>query len=111
MTKKLECAGEQLTRRHLLTKGIWCAGAAAALGVAATSTPAAAWPQPGEKWSEWAERNVVKKSTQADAGYQPTHSGRQSCATCRNFIGTNRCAVVEGVCNPDGLCRMHYGKA
>jgi hypothetical protein len=110
MSKHLQVSAAPITRRRLLGRGLLCAGAAAAAGIAATAAPAAAasGPAPGEKWSAWAERNVVRKSTQADAGYQPTHSGIECCSNCRNFIAPNRCAIVEGVCNADGLCQMHY---
>lgn len=107
MTRKIDPARPLLSRRHLLTRAVGCIGAAATAGVA-MATPAAAWPAPGEKWSDWAQRNVIKKSTQQEAEYQPTHFGLASCANCRNFIGPDQCAIVEGRCNPDGHCSMHY---
>jgi hypothetical protein len=107
MNDKLELQHQQITRRHLLRTTIGCAGAVAAVGLAGT-TPAAAEPATGEKWSVRAQRIVVKKSSREDAGFEATHAGRDCCSNCRNFIGPDRCAIVDVVCNENGLCHLHH---
>lgn len=107
MTSEIKTGDSAPSRRRLLQGGA-CAGAAVLLGIAAA--PAAAFgPDPGQSWADWANANTPKKSTQSDAAYHVTGLGRQRCANCRNFMPPHGCAVVQGACGPDGVCKLYYG--
>jgi hypothetical protein len=108
MTSDIKTGDSVPSRRVLLQGGVW-AGAAVLAGLA--SGPAAAFgPAPGQNWAEWANANTPKKSTQTDADYRVAGLGGRRCATCRNFMPPHGCAVVQGACGPDGVCKLYYGE-
>ncbi|KIZ36316.1 MULTISPECIES: hypothetical protein [Rhodopseudomonas] len=88
-------SNDALSRRRLLRRGAYAAGAAALFGVAATAV----------------EAQVAKKASQRDAGYQTSPSGGKSCATCRQFKPPSSCITVEGSISPSGYCRLYAKKA
>lgn len=48
-----------------------------------------------------------QKVSKAQAGYQPSPKGSQSCANCANFIPPNGCKVVEGTVAANGWSRLY----
>ncbi len=86
-----------LSRRHLLQRGAYAAGAAI---LAVTATRASAEPDTAP---------IPKKSSQTQAGYQHVTDSRK-CGNCRHLQGAESCRVVEGKIGSDGVCRLYYGK-
>jgi hypothetical protein len=51
-----------------------------------------------------------QKISQADAKYQTTPKGDQSCDGCANFQPPNACKFVEGDISPNGWCQLFGAK-
>ena len=47
------------------------------------------------------------KLSKAQAQYQDTPKGIQSCATCTLFVAPHGCKVVDGEVSPDGWCKAY----
>jgi len=83
--------GEVISRRVVL------AGAALALGVAATGTIAT-------------QAAAQQKVSQADAKYQDQPKGQQRCDGCVQFQPPNACKIVQGEISPSGWCQLFAAK-
>ena len=82
---------QRISRRVALAGTALAFGAAAA-GVAVTRAAA------------------QQKISQADAKYQSTPKGQQSCAVCVNFQPPNACKFVQGTISPSGWCQLFAPK-
>jgi len=83
--------GEVISRRVVL------AGAALALGVAATGTITT-------------QAAAQQKVSQADAKYQDQPKGQQRCDGCVQFQPPNACKIVQGEISPSGWCQLFAAK-
>ena len=50
------------------------------------------------------------KISQADAKYQDSPKGQQTCATCANFQAPNACKFVQGTISQNGWCQLFAPK-
>ncbi len=84
-----------VSRRQML-RGTAIATGAATLAAATLSAPGA---------------RAQTKISQAQAGYQDTPKGDQSCANCAPFEPPSSCKVVDGTISPSGWCKIYQKKA
>lgn len=85
----------EVSRRQLLRGTAIAAGGATLLAVTLSTTAA---------------RAQAAKISQADAAYQGTAKGEQSCANCSLFVAPSSCGVVEGTISPTGWCKLYQKK-
>ena len=85
----------EVSRRQLLRGTAIAAGGATLLAVTLSATAA---------------RAQAAKMSQADAAYQGTANGDQSCANCAVFVAPSSCGVVEGTISPTGWCKLYQKK-
>ena len=79
----------EMSRRCLLSKAAWAAGAGAAGMLGVTMTAQAA------------------KMSQKNAAYQSTPKGKQRCDNCVLFQKPTSCISVEGPIAPAGWCALY----
>ena len=85
----------EVSRRQLLRGTAIAAGGATLLAASLSATAAHA---------------QAKKMSQAEAQYQATAKGDQSCANCALFVAPSSCGVVEGTISPSGWCKLYQKK-
>jgi hypothetical protein len=82
---------ERISRRAVL------ANAALALGATASAVAAT-------------QATAQTKISQAEAKYQASPKGQQSCAVCVQFQPPNACKFVQGTISPTGWCQLFAAK-
>lgn len=85
----------EVSRRQMLRGTAIAAGGATLLAVTLSAT---------------AVRAQAAKMSQAEATYQNTPKGDQSCGNCALFVAPSSCGVVEGTISPMGWCKLYQKK-
>jgi len=83
-----------LSRRRLLSGGVFLAAGGALLGASSANTARAA-----------------SKMAQAAVNYRPKPQGRAQCDNCAQWAAPASCKIVDGAISPSGWCAVYAPKS